>query len=68
MDKRNLEEYIDACEVIKETEAEIHKLEEKMRQYLAVIRNSLIIHSTSKYREQRTHMKMTERSEPRKKS
>ena len=29
MDKRNLEEYIDACEVIKETEAEIHKLEER---------------------------------------
>lgn len=29
MDKRNLEECIDACEVIKETEAEIHKLEER---------------------------------------
>ena len=29
MDKRILEEYIDACEVIKETEAEIHKLEER---------------------------------------
>lgn len=29
MDKRILEEYIDACEMIKETEAEIHKLEER---------------------------------------
>lgn len=29
MDKRILEEYIDACEVIKETEAEIRKLEDK---------------------------------------
>ena len=29
MDKRILEEYIDACEVIKETEAEIRKLESK---------------------------------------
>ena len=29
MDKRILEEYIDACEVIRETEAEIRKLEDK---------------------------------------
>ena len=29
MDKRILEEYIDACEVIKEAEAEIRKLESK---------------------------------------
>ena len=29
MDKRVLEEYIDACEVIKDTEEEIHKLESK---------------------------------------
>ena len=29
MDKRILEEYIDACEVIRETEKEIHKLEQK---------------------------------------
>jgi len=29
VDKRILEEYIDACEVIRETEAEIRKLEDK---------------------------------------
>ena len=29
MDKRILEEYIDACEVTKEAEAEIRKLESK---------------------------------------
>ena len=29
MDKRVLEEYIDACEVIKDTEEEIRKLESK---------------------------------------
>ena len=31
MDKRVLEEYIDACEVIKDTEEEIRKLESKKR-------------------------------------
>ena len=31
MDKRILEEYIDACEVIKDTEEEIRKLESKKR-------------------------------------
>ena len=31
MDKKILEDYIDACEFIKETEAEIKKLEKKKR-------------------------------------
>ena len=31
MDKKTLEDYIDACEFIKETEAEIKKLEKKKR-------------------------------------
>ena len=59
MDKKVLEEYIDACEVIKDTEEEIRKLESKkritaMKRYLEVIRNFLTIHSTLKYRGQHT--------------
>lgn len=64
MDKRILEEYIDACEVIRETEAEIRKLKTKrvslqMRQYLEAIQNFPIIHNTSKCRERYILMQMT---------
>ena len=71
MDKRILEEYIDACEVIKETEAEIHKLEERK----SITANETVSGSNPEFpynpqhfKVQGTHMKMTERSEPRKKS
>ena len=40
MDKRILEEYIDACEVIRETEAEIRKLEDKK----SITANETVMH------------------------
>ena len=73
MDKRILEEYIDACEMTKEAEAEIRKLESKrisqqMRLYLEVIRNSLTIHSILKYRERHILIQTISDSETRKRS
>lgn len=73
MDKRILEEYIDACEVIKEAEAEIRKLESKrisqqMRLYLEVIRNFLTTHNTLKYRERHILTPMMSESDRRKRS
>lgn len=53
MDKRILYDYIDACELIKETEAEIRKLRKKKKRlfervYLAVIQSFHTIHNISK--------------------
>ncbi|MFR3882832.1 MAG: hypothetical protein ACLTX6_11485 [Lachnospiraceae bacterium] len=72
MDKRILEEYIDACEVIKDAEEEIRKLESKkritaMRRYPEVIRNFLTTHSILRYREQPTLIQTISDSGQRKK-
>ena len=73
MDKRILEEYIDACEVIRETEAEIRKLEDKK----SITANETVSgsnpefpynHSTSRYRERHILMQMTAGSGQRKRS
>lgn len=73
MDKRILEEYIDACEVIKEAETETvnsnqKKLSQQMRLYLEAIRNSLTTHSTLKYRERHILTPMMSESDRRKRS
>ena len=73
MDKRILEEYIDACEVTKEAEAEIRKLESKKN----ITANETVSggnpefpynHSTLKYRERHILTPMMSESDRRKRS
>ena len=54
MDKRILEEYIDACEVIKEAEAEIRKLESKK----SITANETVSGSNSEFPYSPRHFKV----------